>query len=217
MLRRAMVAAGALAFTVALFLVLPVLEGLGETPQADLSLVQMDTANLPPPPPPPPDEEEPEEESEAEDEPPELTESAPPLDLSQLEVALSGTTGPGDGWFSGDFAVKLDAIASTGSNANAVDALFSLADLDQKPRVVHQPSPVLDAQARKKTPGTVHVVFVVDPEGRVEDPLVQRSSDPAFERPALAAVKQWRFEPGKRKGQAVRFRMRVPITFPQGG
>jgi len=43
---------------------------------------------------------------------------------------------------------------------------------------------------------------------------VQSSPDPVFERPALTAVKQWKFEPGKRGGQAVRFRMRVPITFP---
>jgi protein TonB len=45
---------------------------------------------------------------------------------------------------------------------------------------------------------------------------VQQSTDPVFERPALAAVKQWRFEPGKRNGKPVRFRMRVPITFPKG-
>jgi protein TonB len=37
-----------------------------------------------------------------------------------------------------------------------------------------------------------------------------------FEAPALKAVKQWKFEPGKKNGKAVRFRMRVPITFPKG-
>ena len=36
------------------------------------------------------------------------------------------------------------------------------------------------------------------------------------ERPALAAVKKWKFEPGKKGGEPVRFRMRVPITFPKG-
>jgi protein TonB len=45
---------------------------------------------------------------------------------------------------------------------------------------------------------------------------VQSSSDPVFEAPSLAAVKQWKFEPGKRNGKPVRFRMRVPITFPEG-
>ena len=98
----------------------------------------------------------------------------------------------------------------------SLDALFSLADLDQKPRVIYQPSPTLSAKVRKKAPGTVYVIFVVDQRGRVVNPSVQKSSDPIFERPALAAVKKWRFEPGKRKGEAVRFRMRVPITFPAG-
>lgn len=116
----------------------------------------------------------------------------------------------------GDFAVKLNTLPGGSSGGDSVDSLFSLADLDQKPRVVHQPGPVLDASARKKAPGTVHVLFVVDQQGRVENPVVQKSTDPVFERPALAAVRQWRFEPGKRNGQPVRFRMRVPITFPKG-
>jgi protein TonB len=42
---------------------------------------------------------------------------------------------------------------------------------------------------------------------------VQQSSDPAFEAPALQAVRRWRFEPGKRNGQSVAFKMRAPITF----
>jgi protein TonB len=61
----------------------------------------------------------------------------------------------------------------------------------------------------------VYVLFVVDQRGRVESPMVQSSTDPKFEAAAVAAVKQWKFEPGKRNGQAVKFRMRVPITFPK--
>jgi protein TonB len=53
----------------------------------------------------------------------------------------------------------------------------------------------------------------VDETGKVVDPVVHASTDPVFEAPALAAVKQWRFEPCKRNGQAVRTRMRLPITF----
>jgi protein TonB len=74
---------------------------------------------------------------------------------------------------------------------------------------------VVEAPLRKRVPATVHVLFVVAPDGRVESPLVQKSTDAMFERSALAAVKQWRFEPGKKNGEAVRFRMRVPITFPE--
>jgi len=59
------------------------------------------------------------------------------------------------------------------------------------------------------------VLFVVNERGHVENPIIQKSTDPVFERPALNAVKQWRFEPGKRNGEPVRFRMRIPITFPK--
>lgn len=51
-------------------------------------------------------------------------------------------------------------------------------------------------------------------DGRVTDAVVQTSSDPIFERPALAAVRKWKFEPGRRDGRPARFRMRVPVTFP---
>lgn len=209
LLRGAFTVAGAGLLTLGFFLVLPLMETISKAADADLVVQDVGTAEVPPPPPPP--ETEPEKPPEQPDEPPELTETAPPLDLSQLELALN----PGDGgdWMAGDFAVKLNTMAAGGNDA---EALFALSDLDQRPRVVWQPGPVLDAQLRKKAPGTVHILFVVDQQGRVENPIVQSSTDPVFVGPALAAVKQWKFEPGKRNGQAVRFRMRVPITFPAG-
>ncbi|GJQ47698.1 MAG: hypothetical protein HKUEN01_00840 [Candidatus Kuenenia stuttgartiensis] len=176
-----------------------------------MAVRDIDTAYVPPPPPPP--EEEPEKEPEPEEPPPELMDESPPLDLSQLELALN--PGLNEGWLSGDFAVKLNTVAA-GAGDDNLDALFSMADLDQKPRVVYQPGPVIDKQVRKKAPGTVYILFIVNQNGRVEDPMVQRSTDSVFEKPALAAVKQWKFEPGKRNGKAVRFRMRVPISFPKG-
>jgi protein TonB len=209
---RAVVIVGSVALTLAFFLVLPLFQSIAQAPVTDLVVQGLDTTQLPPPPPPP--EEQPEEEPEPEEKPPELAEEAPPLDLSQIELALNPTLG--DGWFGPDTAVNLGALARSGGSGGEVAELFSLADLDQKPRVLYQPGPVLDASTRKKTPGSVTIVFVVDPRGKVENPVVQKSSDPALEGPALSAVRQWRFEPGKKNGQPVRFRMRVPITFPKG-
>lgn len=208
--RRLVVGTGAAGMTLGFFLVLPLMQAITRPPATDLVVQSLDTADIPPPPPPP--EEEPEEEPEPEEQPPELAEEKPLLDLSQLELALGPSVG--EGWLGGDFTLELDT-AGKGLGAGAVDELFAVADLDQKPRAVYQPSPVINATMRKKAPGTVYVLFVVDAAGKVEDPVVQKSSDPVFERAALAAVKQWRFEPGKRKGQSVRFRMRVPITFPK--
>lgn len=198
----------AVGLTFIFFLVLPLMQTISKPPATNLMVQSVDTANVPPP---PLIEEEPEEEPEPEEPPPELLEEAPPLDLSQLELALN----PGfkDGWMSGDFAVKLNTIDSKGDN---LDALFSMSDLDQKPRVIYQPGPTLNKKLRKKTPGTVYILFIINQHGRVEKPIVQSSTDPVFERPALAAVKQWKFEPGKRKGKPVKFRMRVPIAFPKG-
>jgi protein TonB len=57
------------------------------------------------------------------------------------------------------------------------------------------------------------VEFVVDEAGHVLDPHVLRSSNPLFEAPTLRAVAKWRFEPGRKDGRVVRFRMAVPVEF----
>ena len=207
---RLLVIVGSVVLTLIFFLVLPLMQTLAKPPTTDLIVQAVDTAKLEAPEPPP--EMEPEEEPEPEEKPPELTEDMPPLDLSQLELALN--PGLSGGMMDGDFAVNLKTIVL--ANNKDIDALFSIADLDQKPRVIYQPSPMLNKEIRKKAPGKVYIVFVVNQQGRVDNPIVQKSSDPVFEKSALNAIKKWKFEPGKRNGQAVRFRMRVPVTFPKG-
>jgi protein TonB len=204
---------GAVVITLVLFIVLPLMQTISKPPTEDLYLSDVDLANVEPPPPAPP-EEEPQPEPELEDEPPELVEQAVPLDLSQLELALN--PGFSSDWIgSGDFAVSLNTIVSS-SKDNSVDAIFSMADLDQQPRVIYQSSPVFTKQLRQKAPGKVNVIFIVDEQGRVVEPRIKSSTDPIFETPALNAVKHWKFEPGKRSGRPVRFRMLAPITFSKG-
>lgn len=152
--------------------------------------------------------------------PPELKEAAPadvaPLGLDQLEMALD----PGAGGAGGDFGSAVARLTGGGQKATAEEAgtaaesVFSIADLDQAPRVVYQPAPDYPNELRhKRLAGTVYVLFLVDGMGHVANPIVQKSTNQAFEQPALQAVRRWRFEPGKRNGQTVQFRMRVPITF----
>ena len=210
-IHRVLVLIGAVGLTLIFFLVLPLMQTLAKPPTTDLIIQSVDTAQLETPDPPPEIEEE--EESEPEEQPPELQENAPPLDLQMLELALN-PGGIGEGFMEGDFAVNLKTVVS--KNEESVDALFNISDLDQKPRVIYQPGPALTPAVRKKAPGKVYILFIVDQRGRVVNPIVQKSTDPVFEKPALSAVKQWKFEPGKRNGKPVRFRMRVPITFPKG-
>ncbi len=196
-------------FTMVFFLVLPLLEQVNRGASDDLEVREAATADLPPPPPPPP--EEPPEQQPEEPPPPEVANEAPPLDLSMLELALN--PGAGDGF--GDFAMKLTSIDAA-MQAEA-DAIFSSSDLDQQPRPVFQPAPEYPSDLKKKKiEGTVYILFIIDKTGRVQNPIVQKSAHSALEAPALKAVRKWRFEPGRRKGQAVQFRMRVPVSFSAG-
>ncbi|NJN63647.1 MAG: energy transducer TonB [Acidobacteria bacterium] len=202
---------GAIFLTLLCFLILPVMQSIGNPLKSDMDIRDVDVANLPPPPPPPAQEEV--EKEEEPPEPPKLAEEAPPLDLSQLELALNpGFGGEGTGAFTIDLGAALGASQNDGSAE--LDDIFSAADLDQRPRPIFQRQPTYPAELRKAgRQGTVHVLFMVDTSGRVLNPKVEKSTDPAFEKPALDAVRSWRFEPGTRKGQKVQFTMRIPITF----
>jgi protein TonB len=188
--------------------VLPLIQAITAASQADTLIRSVDSVALPPPPPPPPEIEE-EKPPEQEEKPPEMQPESQPLDLSQLELALN--PGVGSSFGTGDFALKLGNL---GGGEDGEGGTFSVADLDQQPRVLYPHNPQITPQIRRKAPGTVYVVFLVDEEGRVQNPVVQQSPDPVFDRAALDAIKKWKFEPGKRNGKPVRFRMRQPITFP---
>jgi protein TonB len=210
-LERSFVVVAALAATVAIFMFLPVMQAIGDRTRSDALIRQVAVGELPPPPPPPPEQEQ--EEEEPPEPPPELVEDAPPLDLSQLELALN--PGYGEGLFP-DFTVNLGQQLAQ-SEGGGLDEIFSLGELDQRPRVIFQRMPTYPPELRRsKRQGTVYVIFIVNKEGRVENPKIEKSTDPAFEKPALDAVRQWRFEPGTRNGEKVQFKMRIPITFNAG-
>jgi protein TonB len=199
---------GALGGTAFFFLVLPLIQAIHQPPSGDSMLTSLAIADVPPPPPPP--EEEPEEEEQEEEPPPDLEEEVPPLDLSQLELALN--PGLAGDWLGGDFS---SVLATASSGGDTVDALFSQSDLDQAPIPIHQVPPTLTPPMRSRAPGSVVVIFEVDPNGRVRNPKVKQSSDPVFEPAVLAAIREWRFEPGKRNGEPVRTRMLQPFAIPR--
>lgn len=89
--------------------------------------------------------------------------------------------------------------------------------LDRPPRTRSQIAPEYPDDARKGgLRGEVLVRFIVDESGHVLNPRVVRSTDSRFEANTLRAVERWRFEPGKKDGHPVRFRMVVPVMFSLG-
>lgn len=187
------------------------------------------------------DEQKPEEqktpEEQKEEEPIEQVKDAPPnasvavmdrpvagppaldqISLGQMENILSGGAGGADfgqgGSITSRGVIGGDPSRKGGDGPGDTEEAFSASEIDQKPRAVFQAAPVFPAELRgKNMDGAVVVIFIVSPDGRVQSQRVESSNHPAFDRPALDAVKQWKFEAGMRAGQRVSTRMRVTIRF----
>ena len=94
---------------------------------------------------------------------------------------------------------------------------FEIGELDNRPNAIRKVAPEYPyEQKRLKIDGWARVVFVVDELGQVREAEIEAASDPAFGEAALKAIRNWRFDPGIKDGQAVRARMRQPFTFSAG-
>jgi periplasmic protein TonB len=175
-------------------------------PNRSLELRSASVAELPPPveeeaPPPPPEVEKPPEAAPE----PQLAETQQQIPLSaDLEVALG----------SGGALAGFGEIRSLTAAEAVQEDTFDVSDLEKRPEPVSQVAPTYPAELRKaKVEGVVTLIFVLDETGRVEDPRVENSSRSEFEKPALEAIRKWRFSPGQKDGQPVRTYIRVPMRF----
>lgn len=92
--------------------------------------------------------------------------------------------------------------------------IFSPDALDRVPDArVQIPPDYPRAMKQSGAGGSVLVEFDVDTTGRVVRAEAIRYTDREFAEPAVRAVRKWRFEPGRRNGKVVPFRMAVPIEF----
>lgn len=95
--------------------------------------------------------------------------------------------------------------------------IYDLNHVDEQPTPTHQARPQYPFEARRDgRGGTVTVDFVVDAQGNVRNAFVVNSTDREFEASAVAAVAQWQFSAGRRKGATVPVHMQVPIVFSIG-
>ncbi|HVU33964.1 MAG TPA: TonB family protein [Opitutaceae bacterium] len=84
----------------------------------------------------------------------------------------------------------------------------------RQPQIYRLVKPVYPMTMRLTgTTGDVMIDFVVDTTGRVRNPYALSASNPLFAERAVAAVKQWRFYPGRKNGHNVNTHMRVPVKF----
>lgn len=92
--------------------------------------------------------------------------------------------------------------------------VFDINAIDQAPTVRSHVPPGYPLELRRKgTTGSVLVEFIVDRDGTVISATATEATHVAFEAPAVAAVKRWKFRPGKKAGRAVNTRVRQVINF----
>jgi len=92
--------------------------------------------------------------------------------------------------------------------------LFELSQLDQVPAPKSQSAPIYPlAMLKERVTGEVVIRFVVNASGNVVDATVAAATRPEFIQPALQAVRQWKFRPGRVNGRFVNTRMTVPVGF----
>ena len=70
-----------------------------------------------------------------------------------------------------------------------------------------------DELRRDGVSGLVMVKCTIDEQGNVTAAEVEKSSNNAFEKPAIAAVKKWKFKPARQDGNAITIKVSIPIKF----
>jgi TonB family protein len=85
---------------------------------------------------------------------------------------------------------------------------------DRKAKVIYKVEPTYTEDARaKQIAGTVVLGFTVDHEGLPQNIQVKKSLFPSLDQSAIAALRQWRFEPGIKDGQPVSTYLVVEMYF----
>jgi protein TonB len=189
-------------FMAAVLLALPIsqlITEFGGRDRTEVDVVEMKPPTMMDQPPPP-------EELEEDDDIEDIEQDREPPTLEQLELSMNADL---SGLTSSNFTVP---TINVGDQLD--DIIYELSDLTQAPRPISRPSPTYPPELRRAgISGTVILMFVVRSDGTTSNITVQKSDNPAFEEPAIRAVRKWRFEPGEKDGKAVNTRVRLPIPF----
>jgi protein TonB len=61
--------------------------------------------------------------------------------------------------------------------------------------------------------GVVMVKCAIDAQGNVTETTVTKSSNEAFDKPAVDALKKWKFKPARQDGNPIAINVTIPIKF----
>jgi TonB family protein len=96
----------------------------------------------------------------------------------------------------------------------SVPGVYEISDLDTAPVCKFQARPQYPIEARKSgLTGEVVIDCLIDAKGEVSNAEVFRSSQKVFEAAALAAIRKWKFRPGRKGDQNVITHLNITIAF----
>ena len=139
--------------------------------------------------------------------------SAPTLNTGSQGPGSGGGAGTGTGTGTGS---GTGSGYGAGSGGGSGGGPYQPGNGVTSPRLLKEVKPNYTGDAmRAKIQGVVTMNAVVMPDGSVGNVQITRSLDPTFglDQEAIKTVKQWRFAPGMRQGQAVPVLVEIEMTF----
>jgi TonB family protein len=116
--------------------------------------------------------------------------------------------------FDGESSLDPEARRVLAELRKPAPAIFSAAQLDERPKVMQQTSPAYPRALKDDgLTGQAEIEFVISRDGRVLFPRIVSASHEDFGWAATVAVAQWRYQPPQKDGHSVEVRMTVPILF----
>jgi TonB family protein len=92
--------------------------------------------------------------------------------------------------------------------------IYKVVQVTTPPHVISKIEPQYTEQARaQKIQGKVVLTMIVNPDGRADHIRVMRSLDKGMDANAVAAIRQWTFEPGEKDGKSVRVAVTIEVNF----
>ena len=137
--------------------------------------------------------------------------------LSNMGTIPSSGTGFGGGIGTGSgggVGSGRGAGVGPGEGGGIGGGVFRVGGSVSAPEIVFKVDPEYSEQARKaKYQGTVVLRCIVQKDGTVRDIKIMQSLGLGLDEKAVDAVKQWKFRPGMRRGEAVDVTADIEVTF----
>jgi periplasmic protein TonB len=143
---------------------------------------------------------------------------------SQVGDPLAGVLGPpsngtgsgggiGNG-IGGGIGAGMGPGVGEGRGGGMGGGVFRVGGGVSAPRAIYDPEPEFSEEARAaKYQGKVLLWVVIGADGRPRDLRVQRSLGMGLDEKAIAAVKNWRFEPAMKDGHPVAVQVYIEVNF----